>query len=172
MTGRRVAYLNARLLDPDSGLDATGALLVEDDRIVDVGPQLFREGAPSVAEVVDCRGLSLAPGLIDIRVRTCEPGAEHKESIASAGHAAAAGGVTTIVALPDTEPVIDDVPVVEFVTRRGQEAGMVRVHCYGSITRGFKAPAINGIAPFNTLKAETVTAYELGLTSLIHRAAA
>ncbi|MGE4218539.1 MAG: dihydroorotase, partial [Alphaproteobacteria bacterium] len=85
---------------------------------------------------VDCDGMCLAPGLIDIRVRTCEPGAEHKESIASAGRAAAAGGVTTVVALPDTDPVIDDVPVVEFVTRRGQEAGTVRVHCYGTVTRG------------------------------------
>ena len=138
MTGDRVAYLNARLLDPVSGLDTPGALLVQDGRIADLGPDLFRDGAPSVGAVVDCKGQCLAPGIVDMRVQLREPGEEHKETIETAGDAAAAGGVTTMVALPNTEPVIDDVSVVEFIARRAQEAKRVNVRCYGSVTRGLE----------------------------------
>jgi dihydroorotase len=138
LSGERIAYLNARLLDPASGLDAPGALLVQDGRIADVGPDLFRNGAPSVGEVVDCKGLCLAPGLVDMRVQLREPGEEHKETIHTAGDAAAAGGVTTMVSLPNTNPVIDDVSVVEFIARRAQEARRVNVRCYGSVTRGLR----------------------------------
>jgi dihydroorotase len=136
LSGERIAYLNARLLDPATGLDTPGALLVQDGRIADVGPDLFRNGAPSVGEVVDCEGLCLAPGLVDMRVQLREPGEEHKETIHTTGDAAAAGGVTTMVSLPNTNPVIDDVSVVEFIARRAQEARRVNVRCYGSVTRG------------------------------------
>jgi dihydroorotase len=142
MTGERVAYLNARLLDPATGLDTTGALLVQDGAIADLGPELFRDGAPSVSEVVDCKGKCLAPGLVDMRVQLREPGEEHKETINTAGDAAAAGGVTTMVALPNTCPVIDDVSVVEFIARRAQEARRVNVKCYGSVTRGIRGEAL------------------------------
>jgi dihydroorotase len=138
LSAERVAYLNARLLDPATGLDAPGALLVQDGRIADVGPHLFKDGAPSVSKVVDCKGLCLAPGLVDMRVQLREPGEEHKETIRTASEAAAAGGVTTMVSLPNTNPVIDDVSVVEFVARRAQEAGRINVRCYGSVTRGMR----------------------------------
>ncbi|MEC7647238.1 MAG: dihydroorotase, partial [Pseudomonadota bacterium] len=81
MTTPRVAYLNARLLDPESGLDTLGALLIEDGKIADFGAELFKDGAPSVSEVVDCEGRCLAPGLVDMRVQLREPGEEHKETI-------------------------------------------------------------------------------------------
>ncbi len=138
MTAARVAYLNARLLDPASGLDTTGALLIEDGKIADFGAELFKDGAPSVSEVIDCEGRCLAPGLVDMRVQLREPGEEHKETIETASRAAAAGGVTTMVALPNTTPVIDDVSVVEFMHRRANETGAVKVRCYGSVTRGTK----------------------------------
>jgi dihydroorotase len=138
MTAARVAYLNARLLDPASGLDTPGALLIEDGKIIDFGAELFRDGAPSVSQVVDCDGLCLAPGLIDMRVQLREPGEEHKETIETASRAAEAGGVTTMVALPNTTPVIDDVSVVEFMHRRAHAIGTVKVRCYGSVTRGTK----------------------------------
>lgn len=136
MSGERIAYVNARLLDPAGGLDTKGALLTQDGMIADLGPDLFKDGAPSVSHVVDCQGKCLAPGLIDMRVQLREPGGEHKETIETAGDAAAAGGITTIVSLPNTCPVIDDVSVVEFIARRAQEARRVNVRCYGSVTRG------------------------------------
>jgi dihydroorotase len=134
---RRVAYLNARLIDPESGLDAPGALLTEGETIADLGPRLFNGGdVPANAEVVDCGGRVLCPGLVDMRVFVGEPGAEHKETLASAGHAAAAGGVSTIITMPNTAPVIDGVALVEYVARRARETSPVRVHPMAAITKG------------------------------------
>jgi dihydroorotase len=136
----RVAYVNARLLDPASGLDALGALLTEGEAIADLGPGLFRAGsdwrAPSGIRVVDCQGRCLAPGLVDIRVLVGEPGEEHKETLASAGRAATAGGITSMVCLPNTIPVIDDMSVVEFVARRARKHGLTKVYPYGAVTKG------------------------------------
>ena len=112
MSGRRVAYLNARLLDPASGLDAPGGLLTEDGLIADLGAELTGAALADDIETVDCGGRVLCPGLIDMRVFCGEPGAEHKETLASLGQAAAAGGVTTAVTKPNAEPVIDPVALV------------------------------------------------------------
>ena len=131
---RRSAYINARLLDPESGRDETGGLLAEHGRIADLGRDVFADGVPDGIQVIDCAGHVLAPGLIDMRVRLCEPGEEHKESIASASEAAAAGGVTAMVALPDTEPVVDDVALVEFIARRAREVKLVKIFTYGAMT--------------------------------------
>ena len=100
---RPLVLVNARLIDPASGRDETGGLLAIDGRIVEIGPWVNGEGLPDEAEVVQCEGHCLAPGLVDMRVQLREPGAEHMESIESGGQAAAAGGVTTMVALPNTE---------------------------------------------------------------------
>jgi dihydroorotase len=132
VTERRL-YRNARLLDPASGLDQQGDLLVEDDRIAALGPDLAVSGD---VETVDLTRLCLAPGLVDMRVQLREPGAEHMESIESGGRAAAAGGVTTMVALPNTEPPVDDVSVVEFLARRAREAKLAKIHTYAAATKG------------------------------------
>jgi len=145
MAAGRIAYLNARLLDPASGLDETGALLVEDGKIADVGPHLFKDGAPSVRQVVDCKGLCLAPGLVDMRVQIREPGQEHLEDISSAGDAALAGGITQLACLPNTDPVIEDVPVVEFIARRAREAKKAKINCYAALTKGMKGEQITEI---------------------------
>lgn len=134
----RTAYLNARLLDPASGLDTAGDLLTVGGEIADLGPGLFKNGPPKDAVAVDCNGQCLAPGLVDMRVQLREPGDEHKETIETASAAAAAGGVTAMVCLPDTEPPIDDVAVLEFVARRAREVRGAKVFCYGAATRGLK----------------------------------
>ena len=125
--------VNARLLDPASGLDALGALLVRDGVIADHGPHL---GTPEGATVVDAGGACLAPGLIDLRASLGEPGMEHRETIASAALAAAAGGITTLCALPDTDPALDDPALVQFVIRRGEATGSVTILPYGAATAG------------------------------------
>jgi dihydroorotase len=132
----RVAYVNARLLDPASGLDAPGALLTEGEEIADFGPNLFQDGVPDGIEAVDCRGCCLAPGLVDMRVQLREPGEEHKETIATASRAAAAGGITSMVSLPNTDPAVDGVAVVEFLARRAREVKMVKIFTYAAVTRG------------------------------------
>ena len=132
----RTAYVNARLIDPASGLDSPGALLSINGKIADLGPRLFADGVPEGTAIVDCQGNCLAPGLIDMRVHLREPGEEHKETIASATQAAAAGGITSIVCLPNTRPTIDDVALIEFIARRARETGVVKIYPYAAITRG------------------------------------
>ncbi|MBT3809045.1 MAG: dihydroorotase [Rhodospirillaceae bacterium] len=138
MTGK-VAYINARVIDPASGLDAPatakGGVLTDGTRIMAIGPDIFSTGSPAGAEIVDCEGAVLTPGLVDMRVDFCEPGNEHKEDIESGSRAAAAGGVTAVVTLPDTDPAIDDASVLEFVARRARDVKLVKVFAYGTITR-------------------------------------
>ncbi|HEY1613461.1 MAG TPA: dihydroorotase [Rhizomicrobium sp.] len=131
----RTGFLNARLLDPASGLDAIGGLLVEDGRIRDVGARLFHDGAPGDSQLIDCQGRVLAPGLIDMRVFTGEPGSEHRETLQSASEAAAAGGVTTIVVMPNTDPVIDEPSLVDFIKRRAAATARVHVLPMAALTR-------------------------------------
>ena len=136
----RTLFRNARLLDPASDLDRRGDLLVADGKIAAVAPT----GA-SAEVVVDCGGHCLAPGIVDMRAELGEPGHEHKESMATASAAAAAGGITTVVALPNTAPPIDDVALVEFVARRAREIGGVRIQTYAAATRSLKGEEITEI---------------------------
>ena len=126
-------FTNARLIDPEAGTDAPGWLLVEGGRIKAVGRD---ETPPDAKTHIDCQGKCLAPGIVDIGVKVCEPGERHKESYRSAGLAAAAGGVTTIVTRPDTEPAIDSPEVLEFVSRRANAAGPVNVRPMAALTKG------------------------------------
>jgi dihydroorotase len=126
-------FLNARLIDPASGLDQIGGLLVRDGRIADLGPAL---GRPDGAVVVDAGGAVLCPGLVDMRAELGEPGGEFRETIASAAVAAAAGGITTLAALPDTEPAIDDASLVRLLRARGEETGALTVLPYAAVTKG------------------------------------
>ena len=126
-------FRNARLIDPASGLDQPGGLLVRDGVIADHGGSL---GMPEGADVIDCDGAVLCPGLVDMRVSLGEPGREYRETIASAALAAAAGGITTLVALPDSRPAIDDPALVRLLRARGEETGSLTIHPYGAVTRG------------------------------------
>lgn len=129
-------FINARLVDPASGVETCGGLLVREGRIADLGPALAQAGAPDGARTIDCCGDVLAPGLIDMQAFVGEPGAEHRETIASATLAAAAGGVTTLVATSATQPAMDDPVVVDFVLRRARDTGRVRVLPMAALTRG------------------------------------
>jgi dihydroorotase len=122
-------FTNARLIDPEAGTDEIGSLTVKDGLI------LARDAkAPKGATVIDCGGKCLAPGIVDIGVKIGEPGERHRESFRSAGLAAAAGGVTTIIARPDTTPAIDTPEVLEFVTRRAAESP-VRIRHMAALTK-------------------------------------
>ena len=125
---------NARIVDPSEDRDETGDLLIEDGRIADTGTARI----PGGAREIDCRGKLVIPGLVDARVFVGEPGAEHRETIASASQAAAAGGVTSLIMMPDTAPPIDDVALVEFVMRTAREQACVHVHPAAAITKGLK----------------------------------
>ena len=130
-------FTNARLIDPEAGTELSGALLVEDGKIKEIFPEKLKlEATFRARNTVDCAGKCLAPGIVDIGVKVSEPGERHKESFRSAGQAAAAGGVTTMVTRPDTTPAIDNPETLEFVTRRANQAAPVRVLPMSALTRG------------------------------------
>lgn len=133
MSGRTVIY-NARVIDPATGLDEKGGVLIDNGVIADVGVGIAKTTAGEVK--IDAKGKALAPGLIDLRVKTGEPGSENKETLATAGDAAAAGGVTTFVVMPDTNPVIDSVALVDFITRRAESVAKVKVLPTAGLTLG------------------------------------
>ena len=123
-----LTFRNARLIDPETGEERRGDLHVAEGRIVDA--------APAGAEMFECNGKCLAPGIVDLGVKVSEPGERHKESFASAGRAAARGGVTTMVTRPDTAPAIDTPEVLEFVARRAEAASPVRTAHMAALTKG------------------------------------
>ncbi|MEJ1158807.1 dihydroorotase [Prosthecomicrobium sp. N25] len=131
-----VVFRNARIVDPSRDLDAVGTVVVAGGRILAAGPEALNQGTPEGAEVVEAEGLVVAPGLVDARVFIGEPGHEHRESLATASRAAAAGGVTTLVTMPDTDPVIDDPALVDFILRRARDDARVRVHPMAALTKG------------------------------------
>ena len=135
---RPILLTNARIIDPSRDLDLEGDLLIADGVIRDAKRGIGAAGVPEGTEVVDCRGKVAAPGLIDMRAFVGEPGAEYRETFASASQAAAAGGVTTIVSQPDTSPAIDDPAMVDFVLRRARDTAIVHVHPMAALTKGIK----------------------------------
>lgn len=134
-------FKNAKLIDPEAGTVTTGGLVVRDGKITEILTQrtdLNEEKLTAVNfdQVIDCDRKHLAPGIVDIGVKVCEPGERHKESFGSAGLAAAAGGVTTMVTRPDTDPAIDNPETLEFVIRRAREAAPVNVLPMAALTKG------------------------------------
>jgi len=137
-----ILLVNARLVDPASGTESYGGVLIRDGVIAALGSDVTAANGPDDVRVVDCKGDIVAPGLIDMRVFVGEPGAEYRETIASATAAAAAGGVTSIVTLPSTNPPIDDPAVVDFLLRRARDTGVVRLLPCAALTKGLAGKEI------------------------------
>ena len=137
-----IAFLNARLIDPVQETESRGGLVVIEGVIAGVGSKVTRDQLPAEARIVDCEGDVVSPGLIDMRAFVGEPGAEHRETIASLSAAAAAGGVTTVVTRPDTNPPVDDPAMVDFILRRARDDAKVRIHPAAALTRGLKGEEI------------------------------
>jgi dihydroorotase len=157
MAGKRKAFVNAHILSPREGLDGKGGLLFEDGWILGVGASVTRDSVGAATEVVDCKGRHIIPGLVDMRVFTGEPGSEYRESLASASEAAAAGGVTTIVVMPDTKPVIDDAAIVDYILRRARDTALVRVLPMAALTKGMAGEALSEIGLLKAAGAIAVT---------------
>jgi dihydroorotase len=125
--------LNARLIDPAAGVDAVTAVFIENGKVNALG---FAAEKAKADSTVDAKGLWLIPGLVDLHVHLREPGQEGKETIASGTRAAAAGGVTTVVAMPNTAPAMDSVAIIELVKAKAAKEGVVNVLCSAAITKG------------------------------------
>lgn len=162
-TPRPLVLSNARVIDPARELDAPGSIIIADGTILAAGPEAANQGAPYGAEIIDCKGAIACPGLVDMCVSVGEPGAEHRETLASASQAAAAGGVTTICTMPDTDPVIDDPALVDFILRRARDTAIVNVHPLAALTKG-----LNGteMAEIGLLKEAGAVAFTNGHKSV------
>src|SRR4249919_1752593 len=137
LTDRRPILLaNARVVDPSRDFDGPGDVLIADGVIRDSKRGIGAAGVPEGTDIINCAGMIVAPGLIDMRAFVGEPGASHRETFASASQAAAAGGITTIICQPDTSPVIDNSATVDFVLRRARDTAIVNIHPMAALTKG------------------------------------
>jgi dihydroorotase len=160
---RPILLTNTRIIDPSRDLDLNGDLLIAEGVIRDARRGIGAAGVPEGTEVVDCRGKIAAPGFVDMRAFVGEPGAEYRETFASASQAAAAGGVTTIVSQPDTSPAIDEPAMVDFVLRRARDTAIVHVHPMAALTKGIKG---NEMTEIGLLKAAGAVAFTDGAKSV------
>lgn len=160
---KSIVFQNARIVDPSRGVDEIGTVIVENGKISTASQSALNQGTPEGADIIDATDKAILPGLVDARVFVGEPGAEHRETIASASRAAAAGGVTSFIMMPDTDPVIDDIALVEFIKRTARETASVNIYPAASITRG-----LNGkeITEFGLLRNAGAVAFTEGRKTL------
>lgn len=162
MVPHTLLLANATLLDQATGREEPGHVLIRDGVIADIARGAV-PGTPEHVPRIDCAGHILAPGLIDLRAFVGEPGAEHRETLASASAAAAAGGVTTLVCMPDTNPVIDGPAIVDFVLRRARDTACVNVLPAAAITKGL---AGREMTEFGLLQEAGAVAFTDGLKAV------
>ena len=140
------AFINARIIDPETKLDIKGTLITEGNKIADFGENLLSSGIPEGIEVVNCNGNILCPGLIDIQVHFRYPGQEQKETIGTGSKSAAAGGITTVVCQPNTKPTIDSPEVIKMLKAKEKEEGYINIETYACITKGMKGEELADLA--------------------------
>jgi dihydroorotase len=160
---RPILLTNARIIDPSRDLDFPGDVLIADGSIREAKRGIGAAGVPEGTEIIDCKGRIVAPGLIDMRAFTGEPGAEYRETLATASQAAAAGGVTTIICQPDTSPAIDDPAIVDFILRRARDTAIVGVQPMAALTKGLEGKEMTEIG---LLKAAGAVAFTDGARSV------
>src|SRR5580700_6195516 len=160
---RPILLADARIIDPSRDFDVVGDVLIADGVIRETRRGIGAAGVPEGTEVINCRGRVVAPGLVDMRAFIGEPGFGHRETLASASQAAAAGGVTTIICQPDTSPAIDEPAIVDFVLRRARDTAIVHVHPMAALTKGMKGDEMTEIG---LLKAAGAVAFTDGARSV------
>jgi dihydroorotase len=164
---------NVRIVDPSRKLDEVGTIVVgADGKIIASGADAQNQGAPEGADSRDCKGLTAIPGLVDARVFVGEPGAEHRETIASASKAAAAGGITSFIMMPETDPVIDDIALVEFVKKTARDTADVNVYPAAALTKGLTSAEMTEMGMLQQAGAVAFTNGRYGLndTQVLRRA--
>ena len=121
-------FINARIIDPSQNLDEVGGVIVDEKgKIKSVGKNVKKGNIPTKAEKIDLKGKVLIPGIVDMKVFIGEPGFEYKENFRTLSNAALSGGVTSVVTMPNTDPIIDNVSIVDFLKRRGRDKSKINV---------------------------------------------
>ncbi len=129
-------FINARIIDPSQNLDEVGGVIVDEKgKIKSVGKNVKKGNIPTKAEKIDLKGKVLIPGIVDMKVFIGEPGFEYKENFRTLSNAALSGGVTSVVSMPNTSPVIDNVSMVDFILRRGRDKAGINIYPSATLTR-------------------------------------
>ena len=129
-------FINARIIDPSQKMDEKGSLILDKNgKVKAIGKNVKKSDAESSAEIFDIKGNVLIPGIVDMKAFVGEPGYEYKENFRTLSQAALAGGVTSIVTMPNTKPIIDNVSMVDFIIRRGRDKAAVNLFPCASITK-------------------------------------
>ncbi|UTO29245.1 dihydroorotase [Bartonella harrusi] len=158
-----IVFQNARIIDPSRTMDEIGTVIVENGRITAAGKEALNQGTPEGAEIINAQNKAILPGLVDARVFIGEPGNESCETITSASQSAAAGGITSFLMMPDTNPIIDNVALVKFITHTVKEMSSVNIYPVAAITQGFRGQEIT---EFGLLKDAGAIAFGEGKNTL------
>ena len=128
-------FINANIVDPHNSLNEKGGLIIDEEgKIEGIGKKVNTNNIPSREKYVDLNGKHIFPGLVDMRVFVGEPGFEYKENFRTLSNAALSGGVTSVVTMPNTNPVIDNVSIVDFLKRRGRDKSKINIYPSASLT--------------------------------------
>ena len=157
-------FLNAAIIDPKNSLDEMGGLIVsEEGKIEAVGKKVNKNNIPSREKFIDLSGKHIFPGLVDMRVFVGEPGYEYKENFKTLSSAALAGGVTSVVTMPNTSPIIDNVSIVDFLKRRGRDKSKINIYPSASITKNLEG---NNMTEFGLLQKKGIIGFTDGTKTI------
>ena len=157
-------FLNATIIDPKNSLDEIGGLIVsEEGKIEAVGKKVNKNNIPSREKFIDLSGKHIFPGLVDMRVFVGEPGYEYKENFKTLSSAALAGGVTSVVTMPNTSPIIDNVSIVDFLKRRGRDKSKINIYPSASLTKNLEG---NNMTEFGLLQKKGIIGFTDGTKTI------
>ena len=157
-------FLNANIIDPKNSINEMGGLIVDEKGKVEaIGKKVNKNNIPSREKVIDLRGNYIFPGIVDMRVFVGEPGFEYKENFRTLSNAALSGGVTSVVTMPNTSPVIDNVSIVDFLRRRGRDKSKINIFPSATLTKNLEG---NNMTEFGLLKSKGIIGFTDGIKSI------
>jgi len=156
--------INARIIDPKNDMDEIGGLIIDSKgQIKDVGKKVANGNIPSDADKIDLKNHALIPGIVDMRVFVGEPGFEYKENFRTLSNAALSGGVTSVVSMPNTSPVIDNVSMVDFLKRRGRDKSLINIFPAATLTKNIEG---RQMTEFGLLKRKGIIGFTDGIKTV------
>ena len=132
-------FINAHIIDPHNSLNEIGGIIIDENgKIESIGKKVTKENIPIKEKFINLKGKHIFPGLVDMRVFIGEPGYEYKENFRTLSNAALSGGVTSVVTMPNTDPIIDNISMVDFLKRRGRDKSKINIYPTASLTKNLE----------------------------------
>ena len=157
-------FINANIIDPKNSLNENGGLIIDEEgKIEAIGKKVNTNNIPSREKLIDLKGKYIFPGLVDMRVFAGEPGYEYKENFRTLSNAALSGGVTSVVTMPNTDPIIDNVSIVDFLKRRGRDKSKINIFPTASLTKNIEGETMT---EFGLLQKKGIIAFTDGIKTI------